>query len=138
MADRNWADIEGTLHEVENIPTLPSVFVKTMKIVSDPKSDMNALNVLLRNDPAMTTRILQVANSAYYGFSRKIESLKTALVMLGMSEVARLVNTVSILQNFSSSGIAERFDFKRFWYPQRRSGGSFPGACKVYRCPDGK
>jgi len=67
---------------------------------------------VIQKDMAITSRILRIANSAYYGIPRKIDNLKTALVVLGISEISRLVTSFSMMNMFQGN---ENFDMKQFW-----------------------
>ncbi|MDP8208114.1 MAG: HDOD domain-containing protein [Candidatus Electryonea clarkiae] len=112
---QEWENIDARLQGIKNLPVLPTILLKTMRILSNPKSDMNDLHLLLQNDPAITTKIMQVTNSSYYGFTKKIEKLRTSMVMLGMKEVGRLVTSVSLLSGFPRDKISDRFEYSRFW-----------------------
>lgn len=115
MSDPTWENISQRLDGVDQLPTLPTIVLKTTRIINNPDSDIHDLYLLLKNDPAITMKIMKLANSAYYGLSRSVESLQTALVILGMKEVGRIVNTVVLLKSFPPDLVSERFDYKRFW-----------------------
>jgi len=115
MIQTDWSDIERKLQDIDEIPTLPNIMLKAMRIILNPDNSIQDLQLLLRNDPALTSRILQVANSSYYGLRNTINSLRTAMVMLGMREVGRLVVTVSILNSIPRDAVGAKFDFLRFW-----------------------
>lgn len=103
------------LEQAEDLPVLPQVHSQALRLSQDPKSELGELKDILHYDPALTATILKVANSAYYGFSHKIESLKTALVMLGMGEVTRLIVSAAVVHAFPAEGVTARFDSNIFW-----------------------
>jgi HD-like signal output (HDOD) protein len=103
------------LEEAEDLPILPQVHAQAMMIAQNPESNIGELKDILKYDPALTATILKVANSAYYGFSHKIESLQTALVMLGLREVTRLLVTAAIVNTFPPERMTPRFQSDRFW-----------------------
>lgn len=103
------------LEQAEDLPILPQVHAQAMKIAQNPESNIGELKEVLKYDPALTATILKVANSAYYGFSHKIESLQTALVMLGLREVIRLIVTAAIVHTFPTDQMSPRFPAERFW-----------------------
>jgi len=100
---------------IADLPVLPQVHMQAMSIATDPNGNAYQLQEVLRHDPALTAMILKVANSAYYGFSRKIETLRTALVMLGTSEIIRLVSTTALISTFKENKLHSKFDFYKFW-----------------------
>ena len=56
---------------IDKIPELPVHVHKILKIVSDIDSDAKEIAQLASSDPIMVTKILNVVNSSYYGFSKK-------------------------------------------------------------------
>jgi putative nucleotidyltransferase with HDIG domain len=53
-------------------------------------------------DPNLTARLLRIANSAFYGFSRKIDTISRAVTVIGTTELYQLVLSVSAVQQFSN------------------------------------
>lgn len=107
--------IRTTINDLRDLPTLPSMAIEVRKIASDPKSNMANLVEVIEEDMALTSRILRIANSAYYGVPRKIDNLKMALVILGMNEISNMVMTITILRLFSRDDQGRAFDIKSFW-----------------------
>jgi putative nucleotidyltransferase with HDIG domain len=67
------------------------------------ESDASAADIvrIIDRDPAMTAKILKVANSAYYGMSRRVDSIQMAVVILGFRQCASLVMGMSVFKGFS-------------------------------------
>lgn len=86
---------------IETIPTLPSVVVRIMEAIDNPKTSAEDINDIILTDPAITAKVLRLVNSAYYGFPRKIASVTQAVVILGFSTVRNLVLTATIFDVFS-------------------------------------
>jgi len=107
--------IRMTLEEVRDLPTLPSVAQEAHRIIDDPNSNMSDLVRIIETDLALTSRILRISNSAYYGVPRKIDNLKMALVILGMKEINNLVVTISVMRLFPTDSEYSTFDIPRFW-----------------------
>lgn len=103
------------LEQAEDLPVLPQVHSQALRLSQDPDGDLGQLKDILQYDPALTATILKVSNSAFYGFSHKIESLKTALVMLGMGEVTRLIVGAAVVHIFPADKVSSRFDAEIFW-----------------------
>jgi len=107
--------IRITLDEIRDLPTLPSVAQEAHRIIADPNSNMSDLVRIIETDLALTSRILRISNSAYYGVPRKIDNLKMALVILGMKEINNLVITISVMRLFPTDSEYTTFDIPRFW-----------------------
>lgn len=74
------------------IPPLPAVAIKVTTFdTSNPSGGSEELEKIISPDKAITTDIMKIANSAFYGRSGKVHSLKDAITLLGMKTVKNLV-----------------------------------------------
>jgi HD-like signal output (HDOD) protein len=71
-------------------PTFPGVARRIIEVLKQPNTDVNRLVAVLRQDVATAVRLLAVANSALYAGSGTVESIRAAVVRLGLREVARI------------------------------------------------
>ena len=94
--------------------TLPAVFNQVKKVVDDPHTTAMDLATVLSADPAMTARVLKLINSAFWGFSRQIDSLSRAVSLLGMIQVHDMVLATSVVETFDRIH-PDRMDVARFW-----------------------
>ena len=61
--------------KIDELPTLPAVLPKILSLIESNRSSASDIADAISSDPAMTSKILKVANSAYYGFSQKVASI---------------------------------------------------------------
>jgi len=73
------------------LPVLPDVATQLIKIANDPDWEMESACDLIRRDPALTSKLLQFANSPLYASSSAIESVQQCIARLGISSVGNLV-----------------------------------------------
>jgi len=73
------------------------------------------LERLISIDQGMSTRVLNTVNSAYYGFSRKIASIKDAVVLLGFKAVRNLAMTVSVFDLFVGKTDRQNLRRGKWW-----------------------
>ncbi len=74
------------------IPPLPAVAIKVTTFdASNPTGGSEELEKIISPDKSITTDIMKIANSAFYGRSGKVHSLKDAITLLGMKTVKNLV-----------------------------------------------
>jgi len=111
----NLARIREAIARTGDLPTLPQVAVEVSRLAFNPVTAMGELVRVIRNDLSLTAKILRVANSAFYGMSRHIESLNAALVVLGMRELMHLVTCISVFRAFPTKPGQPTFDRKAFW-----------------------
>jgi putative nucleotidyltransferase with HDIG domain len=89
MSDKSV--IEKILRSVETFEGMPGNAAKVLAMLDDPEFDVSRIEETLRLDPALTANVLRLTNSAYFGFSEKIGSLKQAIVVLGSKRLIQLV-----------------------------------------------
>jgi putative nucleotidyltransferase with HDIG domain len=101
---------------MDDLPTLPNVIIKVMKIIDNPNSNATHLTELISMDQSLTVKALKLANSAYYGFPREIVTVTEAVVVLGFLTVRNLILTSALYNIFvNDSGADSEFDKKKFW-----------------------
>jgi len=79
------------LHSLKDLPPMPEVAQKARKVVSDPDSDFRDLAKVIETDQAIVSRILKIANSAYYGAVGRVASVQQASVVLGVKTLQELL-----------------------------------------------
>ena len=94
--------------------TLPAIFQAVKKVVDDPDTTAMDLSRVISADPAMTARVLKLINSAFWGFSRQIDSLSRAVSLLGMLQVHDMVLSTAVVETFDRIR-PQQMDVARFW-----------------------
>lgn len=84
------------VQKVDELPALPHVTYRVLTLTSDPKTSITELAETITQDQALTAKVLRMANSAYYGYARRISSIGDALIILGFSTVRNLVLAASV------------------------------------------
>jgi HD-like signal output (HDOD) protein len=107
--------IKMALAKIGEIATLPEVTTKIITVVDDPKSTARDLHNIIKNDPALATRVLKVVNSAFYGLPGQISEIDRAIVLLGLSAVKNIAISASIARLFGSAKITGKFDARDVW-----------------------
>ncbi|EAI0804113.1 TPA: cheVAW transcriptional regulator CheP [Campylobacter jejuni] len=93
---------ELLLKSVEVLPPLPDTVSKLRKYVSEANSNIETMKVaeIISSDPLMTAKLLQLANSPYYGFTREITTINQVITLLGVGNIINIVTADSIRDNF--------------------------------------
>ncbi len=82
---------EWILITSDDLPTLPHVATRVVSIVGNPGTSAADLEKVICADPALTQRLLRMANSAMFAGSSKVENLRSAITRLGFQRVKNLV-----------------------------------------------
>lgn len=84
------------------LPSLPDLAMRIRRAIDDEMSDAREIARLVEADPAMTAKLLKVANSAFYAGSNEVETLPKAVVRMGMKTTKQLVMSFALRDIFSN------------------------------------
>jgi putative nucleotidyltransferase with HDIG domain len=87
--------------KIENIsalPTVPGSLRRISSIIEKPSVSLDQIGQFISNDPALTTKILKMVNSAVYGFPGRISSISHAIMLLGLNVVKGLLLGASVFE----------------------------------------
>ena len=101
--------------KIDEIPTLPAVIPKLLGVMERDGANASDIAGTISTDPALSSKILKVANSAYYGFSQEILSLKLAMPLLGRNMVRSLALSIGVIQSLPSDRKSPNFSDKGLW-----------------------
>lgn len=90
------------------LPVLPATTQKVLSIMADPDVSIEKIKRLIGSDPGLATKILTVANSAFYGSYRNIQNLSQAILRLGLNSVRNIVVATSMKNVYKRFGLTEK------------------------------
>lgn len=79
-----------------NLPTIPVVLTRIAAVVAGERSSARDLVRLIEHDQALAGKVLRLANSAFFGFSRRVSTIPRAVILLGFSTVRNLAIGVKV------------------------------------------
>jgi HD-like signal output (HDOD) protein len=94
------------------VPSMPKVVALLLTELDQPEPDVRKVSKLISADPGLTTRILQIANSAFFQLSRSISEVSEAVAILGLVQVRSLVSAVSLVSTFA---VVPGLNMQQFW-----------------------
>lgn len=105
--------IEQTLEDIKGLISLPEVYQKIRELMDDPNSDIDQFVNVVSSDPNLAATVLKVANSAFFGFPGKIDSINRAVNMLGLGQLHDLVLATSAIASLELPN--DIMPLKTFW-----------------------
>lgn len=114
-ADNSKLIVEKAVAAVGDLATLPEVTIRIIEIVEDHKSTARDLHDVIKNDPALSVKVLKVVNSAFYGLPGQVASVDRAIILLGLSAVKNIAIAASIARLFKGKRISEQFSAADLW-----------------------
>ncbi|TYT74836.1 HDOD domain-containing protein [Desulfobotulus mexicanus] len=94
---------EKLLKQTGALPPMPEILIRAKSIIDSPYGDIRDLADILEKDQAMTSRLLKLANSAYYGLRYPVESAHKACLVLGEQTLLQMITIVSTSKLFSNN-----------------------------------
>lgn len=88
--------MESIVEAVNDLPSLPHIVTRVIELSEDPDSTAADINNVLNQDQGMTAQVLRLANSAFYGFPRRIGTVADATILLGFKTIRSIVMAASV------------------------------------------
>lgn len=95
------------------LPTLPQVVSQVLTVLNDESADADLLVQRLNTDQVIAARLLAAANSAAFGLTTRIESVRQAILVLGLGKVRTITLATAIIDTYSHSPAG--FDLRQLW-----------------------
>ena len=106
---------EKIINRIKFLPTLPTVFSRLSDAMSNPRISNDEIAAIISSDQAASLKILKVVNSAFYGFSGRIDTITRAILYLGLNEVRNLIFAMSVINLFKKKSSLMNFRPVEFW-----------------------
>ncbi len=98
----------------QKLPSPNGVALAIMELWEDEDASVEQLSQLVKSDPALSGRLLRLANSAAMGTFTKVSSVSEAIVKVGMKTVGQLAVAFSLIDQYLDDH-CKSFDYNRFW-----------------------
>ena len=93
-------NIDDIISGIDTLTPIPPVAAQIMALAEDENSSMFDIADLIIHDPSITASLLKICNSAYFGLSRRVESVPGAITLLGLDQIVELVLLNGTAENF--------------------------------------
>ena len=107
-------DFEASLLHCRNLPSPPAIALRIIELAQDPDVDLAAAAAVIAMDPALSARLLRVANSPLYAGRRRVETLAQAMTMLGLNATLSLALGFSLARELRATDGAAA-EQERIW-----------------------
>jgi len=107
------AELDLLVQEIADLRPLPSVALRVLKIAESEHFSAHELAQTIGADAALTAKVLRLANSAYYGFPRRISTVRDAVVLLGFRAVRSATLATCVMEAMPRG---TDIDDRQFWH----------------------
>lgn len=107
-------DPAGIVKSVLKVASLPEIYIKVNEVINSSTSSSADLAHVINEDAALAARLLRIANSAFYSFVSKVETVANAVTVLGTQQLRDLILASTVLKLFKD--IPEEYvNMESFW-----------------------
>jgi len=96
------------------IPSPPAIAVSILNAVQKDEPSFNELAKIISSDPALTAKLLRIANSGFYSLKFQVNSIEKAITVLGVNVLKNIALSFVIAKELSEQD-GQGFDFNYFW-----------------------
>jgi HD-like signal output (HDOD) protein len=128
-------NVVQTVRQIEGLPTLPQTVQRVQEAMADPDTLLKDIAEIVQQDPPIAARLLQLANSAAYGFLSRVSNVQSAITLLGLRETYMAVLSSAVL-DLTAKG--RGFDHEQYWRSSMFAAGAarkIAAACGQGRNP---
>jgi putative nucleotidyltransferase with HDIG domain len=101
--------MKKTLTQIDSLPSMPSIYLEITEELQSPDASIRKVGAIISKDVALTSKILQLVNSAYFSLPRHISSPEHAATLLGLNIIKSLVLFSQIFKKFDSLDMPNNF-----------------------------
>jgi putative nucleotidyltransferase with HDIG domain len=130
-------NIRAEIEKINQIVTLPTVLAEIMGELGKEEAVTSKITRMVETDPAITSSILRVANSPFYGVRRRIDSVASAIVLLGHSEISHLLITFYMKQQLRALSPGQQSYLELLWQHSVNTAALSSLIAKEYELPTG-
>ena len=95
----------SVIGKLDRLPSPPATYLRLTEAMADPKVTSKSIAAIVEEDPAMTVKILQLVNSAYFGLAHAATSVGQAVTYLGLEVLRALTLSAHVFSTAEGTGI---------------------------------
>jgi HD-like signal output (HDOD) protein len=108
-------EIQAKLAQCPALPSLSSINKTMLGLVLTEQRYTAQIGEIIRRDPSLTSRLLRLVNSVYYGLSTPVTSIEEAVFYLGIRQIRQLTLVTPVIEDFQKLTNQCAFPWREFW-----------------------
>lgn len=127
--------LEHILKRIQVLPPLPTSAMRVIALTKNPATSTKELEHVIGQDPALAAGMLRQANSAYYGYARRISSLQEAIVLLGFQATQGLAMTSAVSPYLKTQLVGYEIEQDGLWKHSMLTAMAAKSLCRKQNLP---
>lgn len=107
--------VDLLIERIEEVAVLPHVVYKVLELSASTDTAASELEKTIVVDPGFSTRLLALANSAFYGLPKRVSSIREAVAFLGFKQIRQMAMTVGFFDMFVGKNDRESLRRRAWW-----------------------
>src|ERR1700759_258623 len=107
--------IENRLKGCPCLPSLGSIENALKDLLNPDQRYTSQIAEIIRRDPSLTSRLLRLVNSVFYGISRPIKNIEEAVFYRGVRQIRQLAMVPPIIEDFQKLAGNRHYSWREFW-----------------------
>ena len=129
--------LEHVLRRIQALPPLPTSAMRVIALTKNPATSAKELENVIAQDPALAAGMLRQANSAYYGYARRISSLQEAIVVLGFQATQGLAMASAVAPILKTQLVGYEIEQDGLWKHSMLTAMAARSLCRKLKLPFG-
>ncbi len=106
--------VKNLVAQMQNFPSLPAAYFEVLKRLESPNASVQDVGEAIAKDLAMTAKLLQMVNSAFFGLSQKVTNPSEAVSILGVETVKSILLCIQVFTHFDKIS-AKNLSLDQLW-----------------------
>ncbi len=103
------------LGEIEQTKAMSPTITQLMSMTRKPDCSLSAVTEVISHDQSVALKILKLANSAVYSRGEPVNSVKDAVLRIGLERIRQAAMNIGVIDQFGTTEVSARFNFMHFW-----------------------
>ena len=108
-------EVQALVAGVGKLPPMPDLYQRFAQMLRSNRAGSTEIATLLEEDMALSAKLLQLVNSAFFGNARRVSSVQRAVSLLGLNQLRHLVLSASVFSAFAVSDPVLKQWAERLW-----------------------
>ena len=108
-------EIERRVDACPALPSLSSISKALQDLLFAEQRFSAQISEIIRRDPSLTSRLLRLVNSVYYGLEMPVNTIEEAVFYLGIRQIRQLITVTPIIEDFQRLTGRCEFPWREFW-----------------------
>jgi putative nucleotidyltransferase with HDIG domain len=108
-------EICDKIKDCPRLPSLRSIDSTLRELLNADNRYTSQISEIIRRDPSLTSRLLRLVNSVYYGLTTPVNSIDEAVFYLGVRQIRQLALVTPVIEDFQKLAGSTAFGWREFW-----------------------